>query len=349
MRLFRMITYLLAVSICLSSTSCSTGPTELKTATAKQALNGAGATFPNPLYQKWAAEYAKEGEGAPVEYQSVGSGKGVELFLSDSVDFGASDSAMTDEQINQAKQGALLVPSTAGMIVLAYNPEGLPKILRLKRDVYSDIFLGKITKWNDPRIAATNPGHTFPDKSIALVVRQDRSGTTFAFTNHLSSISKEWKSGPGVGTSLQWPATVLPAAGNEGVVGMIKRTPYSIGYSEYGEAKSFLLSMAELENRAGQFIKPAGGSGLEALLAAKIPDNFRAFVPDPEGEQSYPIITYTWILAKRKYHSAEKAGSIRRFLEWCLTDGQKDCESLGFVRLPPALAQRALIEVRKIQ
>ncbi|MCI0684079.1 MAG: phosphate ABC transporter substrate-binding protein PstS [Gemmataceae bacterium] len=329
--------------------SCTSQPKGKPVPEGKVLLRGAGATFPNPLYQKWAEEYGKEQEAVVVEYASVGSGKGIEKFLEDSVDFGASDRALSDEQIGQAKRGALLVPTTAGMVVVAYNAEGLPKMLRLKRDVYADIFHGKITKWNDPRIQETNPDYKFPSKQISIVVRQDKSGTTFAFTNHLSAISKDWKAGPGVGTGIQWPTATLPAPGNEGVVAMIQRTPYAIGYAEYGQAKRLHLRMAELENKAGKFIAPVGGAGLEALLAVKVPDNFRVFVPDPEGEHSYPIITYTWIMAHKEYGSTQKAEAARNFLEWCLTDGQKDCEALGYVRLPPALAQRAVAEVRKIR
>lgn len=349
MRIARAIALPIFAVLLLAQASCNSTPAEKKAPEGKLLIQGAGATFPNPLYQKWAEEYAKEAGSGVVDYASVGSGKGIERFLEDSVDFGASDRAMSDEQIALAKRGALLVPTTGGMVVLAYHAEGLPEKLLLKREVYVDIFLGKISKWNDPRIKESNPDFKFPDKQITVVVRQDKSGTTFAFTNHLAAISKEWQAGPGVGTGIQWPGTPLPGPGNEGVVALIKRTPFSIGYAEYGQTKRLALGMAHLENRTGHFIAPVGGTGLEALLAAKVPDNFRTFVPDPDGEHSYPIVTFTWILAHKTYPDAKKAEAMRHFLEWSLTHGQKDCEALGYIRLPPALAQRAIQEVRKIQ
>jgi phosphate transport system substrate-binding protein len=344
-----MASCLTATMLALILASCTREPTVRKLPEGAVLLRGAGATFPNPLYQRWAEEFGKEQKAIVVEYESVGSGKGIEKFLDDRVDFGASDRALSDEQIAEASRGALLVPTTAGMVVLAYNPEGLPAALRLRRDVYVDIFLGKITRWNDPRIKESNPDFKFPDQQIAMVVRQDKSGTTFAFTNHLSAISPAWKAGPGVGQAVDWPGSALPAPGNEGVLGLIKRTPYAIGYGEYGQTKRLGLHMALLENKAGQPIHPGGGTGLEALLKTEVPDHFRVFEPDPSGEFSYPIITYTWILAHTRYGDEQKAAAVRRFLEWCLTEGQKDCEALGYIRLPPELVQRVLKQVHKIQ
>jgi phosphate transport system substrate-binding protein len=336
---------IVGLALLLALTSCS----QKKATDGKLLLRGAGASFPNPLYQKWSDEFGKQQNGVEVEYKSVGSGKGIDWFLEESIDFGASDRAMSDEQIASAKKGALLVPTSAGMVVLAYNSDGLPANLRLSRDVYVDIFLGKIKHWNDPRIKATNPAFMFPDEQITVVVRQDKSGTTFAFTNHLAAVSPEWKQGPGVGQSVQWRCSPLPAPGNEGVVALIKRTPYSIGYAEYGQTRRLGLCMAELQNQAKQFISPALASAQKTLSGLTVPENFRAFMPDPAGDSSYPIITYTWILAHKRYDDAKKAEALVQFLTWCLKDGQAYCEELGYVRLPPDLAQRVIEEVHRIR
>ena len=265
-----------------------------------------------------------------VDYDIVGSGEGTKRFLEGTVDFGASDAALTDEEIASVKRGAVLIPVTAGSIVLAYSPEGLPPQLKLSRSVYADIFLGKITRWDDDRIAAINPGVTFPRRDIQVVVRQDSSGTTFAFTNHLSAISEEWRKGPGVGKSVGWPAHVSRANGNEGVAGTISRGVGMIGYVEYGTAQRAGLGMAWLENKAGNYIKPTGTSGLETLLQTKMPTNLRLFMPDPDGKDSYPIVTYSWLLLYGKYDDPKKLDALKDVVRWCLDEGQQDSESLGY-------------------
>jgi len=312
-------------------------------------LQGAGATFPNPLYQKWARDFSTGDSKTIVYYDSVGSGEGIRRFLKQDVAFGASDRAMSDEQMAKAPHGVMLVPITAGMVALAYNSDGLPKTLRLKRDVYVDIFLGKITRWNDPRIKEANPEFKFPNKQIAVVTRMDKSGTTFAFTNHLAAIRPDWKAGPGVGTEIDWPCKPIQVNGNEGVVGMIQRNAFAIGYAEYGQASRAGLGLAELENKAGAFVAPHTETGIEALLKTSMPENFRVFLPDPAGEKSYPIITYTWMLVQKKYADAETAQAIRGFLTHCLTDGQAQCLALGYVRLPSEIAGRVVAEVAKIK
>ena len=331
--------------------SCSSKDKKKANPNAEAHLMGAGATFPNPLYQKWSEEFTKVYPKVEVEYDAVGSGKGVDKFLKEEVDFGASDGAMTDSEMAKVQRGVLLVPTTAGMIVLAYNSEGLPrKNLKLPRDVYVDIFLGKITKWDDERIAKANPEvKEWPNLPITVAVRQDGSGTTFAFTNHLAAVSDEWKKTRGAGKVIDWHGSAQRAAGNEGVAGLIKRTPGAVGYIEFGLAQRLSLPMAVLENKAGNFIRPVSGTGLSALLEHKMPDNFRDFIPDPAGKDSYPIITYTWMLLYKKYPDAKKAAAIKEFAEWCLTDGQGFCETLGFVRLPPTLAQAVLREIGKIE
>jgi len=278
-------------------------------------IHGAGATFPAPLYKKWIEEYQKRRPEVMLSYDVVGSGEGVKEFMAGRVDFGASDAAMSDAQIAEVVRGVQLVPAVAGSIVLAYNLEGLGGDLKLTREVYVDIFLGKIKSWDDLRIKRINPELNLPKSDISLVVRQDGSGTTYAFTNHLSAISDEWRDrGPGVGTLIDWPGNAMAARGNEGVAGRIKIRKGSIGYVEYGMARRAGLSMAWLENKAGQFIEPHGGSGLAMLLNTPLPQNLRVFFPDPDGQDSYPVVTYSWLLLYRQYDDAQKLGALKQFI-----------------------------------
>jgi len=309
-------------------------------------IRGAGATFPGPLYRKWLEEFHKRRPQVDIDYDEVGSGEGVKQFMAGTVDFGGSDAAMSDEEIASVQRGVQLVPMTAGAIVLAYNLDGLGGPLRLKRDVYVDIFLGKITHWDDPRIKATNPNLTLPNQDIVIVAREDSSGTTFAFTNHLSAISPEWRDrGPGVARQPNWPGTVMRVHGNEGVAGRIKISKGAIGYVEYGFAERLGLPTAWLENKAGQFIQPHGGSGLATLMSAELPENLRAFFPDPEGKDSYPIVSYTRLLLYKKYDDPQKVAALKEYVKWCLTVGQEFNESLGYLRLAPQVATRALSAV----
>ena len=298
-------------------------------------LKGAGSTFVGSLFRKWFEQYHQQHPNVVVDYDIVGSGEGTKRFLAGAVDFGASDAALTDEEIASVKRGAVLVPVTAGSIVLAYSPEGLPPHLKLSRSVYADIFLGKITRWNDDRIAAVNPGVALPDREIQVVVRNDSSGTTFAFTNHLSAISEDWRKGPGASKSPSWPAHVSRANGNEGVAGSISRGLGMIGYVHYGTAQRAGLGMAWVENKAGNYIKPSGTSGLETLLQTKLPTNLRVFIPDPDGKDSYPIVTYSWLLLYGKYDNAKKLDALKELVRWCLDEGQQESESLGYLRLAP--------------
>ena len=222
--------------------------------------------------------------------------------------------------------------------------------LKLPRDVYVDIFLNEITTWNDPRIQKANPGLNLPSDNIALAVRQDSSGTTFAFTNHLSAISDKWRDrGPGVGKVIDWPGEAMVARGNDGVAGRIKQSESSIGYVEYGTAQRAGLKMAWLENQAGEFIQPHGGSGLATLLNVEMPDNLRVFFPDPKGADSYPIVTYSWLLLNTSYSDAKKLAALKHYVKWCLTEGQAYNESLGYVRLAPSVAALTLKAVDAIQ
>ncbi|MCT7950318.1 phosphate ABC transporter substrate-binding protein PstS [Ancylothrix sp. C2] len=301
-------------------------------------LSGAGATFPAPLYETWFAEYNKKNPNVQISYQSVGSGAGVEQFTKGTVDFGASDTAMKDDEIAKAPNGALMVPMSAGSIVLAYNAPGVTS-LKLPRQVYTDIFLGKITKWNDAAIAAANPGVNLPDKAITVVHRSDGSGTTGVFTKHLTAISEDWKNGPGEGKSVSWPVG-NGGKGNEGVTELIKQTEGAIGYVEYGYAKNNGLSMATLENKAGKFVEPTPEAAAKTLAAVQLPENFRAFIPDPEGEASYPIVSYTWLLVPKKIEDTAKAQALENVIKWGLTEGQQMSSQLGYVPLPKEVVDK---------
>lgn len=304
------------------------------------ALTGAGASFPAPLYQSWFTDLNKKYPNLQVNYQSVGSGAGVEQFIKGTVDFGASDVAMKDEEIAKvpADKGTLLLPMTAGSIVLAYNLPDVPE-LKLPRAVYVDILLGKITKWNDPKIAAANPEAKLPDQAIAVIYRSDGSGTTGVFTKHLSAVSPDWKTKVGDGKTVNWPVGV-GAKGNEGVTAQIQQTQGSLGYVEYGYAKQNNLKFAALENKSGKFVVPTDESAAKTLEAVTLPENLRAFITDPEGADSYPVVTYTWILAYKKYADAAKSKAVEAMIEYGLTEGQKVAKELGYVPLPPNVVQK---------
>ncbi|MGC8659243.1 MAG: phosphate ABC transporter substrate-binding protein PstS [Desulfomonilaceae bacterium] len=295
-------------------------------------LTGAGASFPAPLYTKWFKDYHSKNTNVQVDYQSVGSGAGIKNFINRTVDFGASDAAMTPEEIAKVKGGAQLLPMTAGSIVISYNLKGVPA-LKLSREAYSGIFLGKIKKWNDPLIAKTNPGVKLPDSTIHVVVRADASGTSYVFSKHLSSINKEFAKNPGFGTMPNWPVGTK-SKGNEGVTASILTTPGSIGYLEYGYAKGQNLPMASLENQAGKLVEPTIESAQASLASVKLPENLVAWLPDPPGEKSYPIVTYTWILCYRECSDPQKLEALKNVLEYGMTEGQKNSEQLGYVPLP---------------
>jgi phosphate transport system substrate-binding protein len=298
-------------------------------------LTGAGASFPAPLYASWFTDLNKKYPNLQVNYQSVGSGAGVEQFTKGTVDFGASDVAMKDEEIQKVQNGTIMLPVTAGGIVLAYNLPDVPE-LKLPRAVYTDILLGKIKSWDDPLIAKANPGAKLPNQSITVVYRSDGSGTTGVFTKHLSTINPEWKSKVGEGKSVNWPVGV-GGKGNEGVTAQIQQTQGSIGYVEYGYAKQNNIKFATLENKAGKFIAYNDQSAAKTLEAVTLPENLRAFISDPEGADSYPIVSYTWILAYKKYPDAAKAKAMEVMIEYALTDGQKLVGELGYVPLPQAV------------
>jgi len=326
------------------STQAATPPAP---ATGTVTLQGSGASFPAPIYSRWFKEFSDKNPGIRVNYQATGSGAGIKAFVEGQTDFGASDAAMTDEEITQAQGNVSLLPMTAGNIVLAYNLPGVTS-LKLSRDAYVGIFLGKIKKWNDPEITKANAGVALPDTDVTVAHRSDGSGTTFVFTQHLAAISDAWKSGPGKGTSVDWPVGV-GGRKNDGVAALVAQTPGSIGYVEYAFAVGSKMTMAELQNKAGTFIAPTLEASKKALAAVTLPADLRAWVTDPEGADSYPIVTYTWILAKKKYADPAKAEAIKKLLSWCLTDGQKLSESLHYVRLPEAVSTRVIQAVATLQ
>lgn len=301
-------------------------------------LQGAGASFPAPLYQKWFKNYSAAHPDVQIDYQSVGSGNGVKSFIDKTIDFGASDAAMSPEEIARVDVGAQLLPVTAGSIVLTYNVEGL-KNLKLSRKAYSGIFLGTLKRWNDPLIARSNPDAKLPDAPINVIVRADSSGTTFVFTKHLSAISAEFTKSPGVSKMPNW-AVGTKSKGNEGVTAGVKTTPGSIGYIEYGYAKSQNMPMAVLENKSGEFVAASTASGQAALAAAQFPDDLIAWTPDPDSKEAYPIVTYTWILAYKQYADKSKLATLKAVLTYGLTEGQKDAEALGYIPLPASVVEK---------
>jgi len=316
-------------------------------------LSGAGATFPERLYQDWFAVYQREHPSVAVAYEGVGSGEGIQRFLGKEpdagpVDFGASDAAMTDEQIASAPAGALLVPVTAGMVVLAYNLPGIED-LRLSRAACEGIFLGQVKTWDDPLVRRANPGVPLPNLSLTTAVRQDRSGTTFAFTKHLDAIGREWSGRYGASTLVAWPGTAMRARGNEGVAGLVARSPGAIGYVDFASARYAGLRMAALENRQGRFVRPSSEAGTAALASVELPENLRLFVPDPPGGESYPIATLTWVLLRRTYDDPRRAEALRALFRWCLTSGQQRAAELGYLPLPPGVAAKALASLDSIQ
>ncbi len=310
-------------------------------------LTGSGASFPFPLYSAWFKDFSKQTPGVTVDYQAKGSGAGIQDFINNTVDFAASDAAMTDEEIAKVKQGVVLLPMTAGEIVLSYNLEGV-KELRLPRDIYPEIFMGKITKWNDPKIVAANPGVKLPDQNITVVARSDSSGTTYVFTGHLSAVSEAFKQSVGHGTTVQWPTSFVKAPKNDGVTATIKQTPGAIGYIEYTYAMATKQPMAILQNKAGKFVSAGDEAGMAALAGAefpakKLPDSdvpdLRVWVSDPAGEKAYPIATFTWMLFYRDQDDA-KAKVLRDLVEYGLTKGQAMAPKMGYIPLPENVIEK---------
>ncbi len=305
-------------------------------------INGAGATFPVPLYERYFSEY-RNGTGVTVNYQGVGSGAGIRQIIAGTVNFGGSDAAMTDAQIRDVgDRGVILVPTAGGAVAVVYNLPGVSD-LRLSREALTGIFSGQITRWNDSRIAAANPGATLPDQPIRPVVRADGSGTTFIFTNHLSSIDPYFRGRVGVGTAPSWRISEIRGRGNPGVAAQVQRTRGGVGYVELAYAEQNNIPFAAVENRTGEYVTPSLQSTEQALAALDFPDNFRVFVDDPAA--GYPIAGLTWIMVYRQYESAAMADAIKQMVRWVLTDGQNINNSLSYTRIPEPVVQRVLATV----
>lgn len=298
-------------------------------------VNGAGATFPYPIYSKWFSEYAKLDGSVNFNYQSIGSGGGIRQIIAQTVDFGATDGPMTDEQLAHSPGKILHFPTVLGGVVPIYNLPEISEKLNLTQAALAGIFLGKISTWNHPEIAKANSGVSLPDKPIIVVHRSDGSGTTFVWTDFLSSVSPEWKAKVGKSTSVNWPVG-LGGKGNEGVAGLVKQTPYSIGYVELGYATHNKLAFGRVENQAGRFIECTAQTitSAAASAAAKIRKDFRVSIVNATGEDAYPIASYTWLLIYQRQADPIKGEALVKFLHWMLKEGQRYAEPLGYAPLP---------------
>jgi phosphate transport system substrate-binding protein len=317
------------------------------TASAQMMINGAGATFPYPIYSKWFDEYAKVDPSVRFNYQSIGSGGGQKQILAQTVDFGASDGPMSDDNLAKAPGKILHIPTVAGAVVLTYNLSGNPS-LKLDGDTIAGIYLGQIKKWNDPKITALNPGAKLPDQDIVVVHRSDGSGTTFIFTDYLSKVSPEWKQKAGNNTSVNWPAGI-GGKGNEGVSGQVKQTPGAIGYVELIYALQNKMPYADIKNAAGQFVKPTIESVTAALATANIPDDFRFSMTNAPGKDAYPIAGATWLLVYEQQKDPAKGKKLVEFLKWALTKGEGMVKELNYAPLPDEVQQRVLKRIDEIK
>jgi phosphate transport system substrate-binding protein len=312
-------------------------------------LQGAGATFPNPLYQKWLSEYGKLHPNMRIDYQSIGSGGGIKQLKEQTVDFGASDAPMKDEDLKSAPGEILHIPTVLGAVVITYNLPGLNQQLRFSSEVLADIYLGKITKWNDSRISADNPGVTLPANDITVVYRSDGSGTSAVFTDYLSKVSSGWKDKVGAGTSPRWPVG-LGAKGNEGLTGQVKNTPNTIGYVELAYAVQNKLPVANIKNAAGAFVEPTIESvtAAAAASAGSTPEDLRVSITNAAGPTAYPIASYTYILVYKNQRDAAKGKALVDFLWWGIHDGEAFAKDLQYAPLPADIVTRAESKINSI-
>ncbi len=309
-------------------------------------INGAGATFPYPIYSKWMALYERE-RGIKVNYSPIGSGGGIRQFVAGVTDFGATDAFMTNQDIDKVSGGVLHIPTVMGAVAVAYNVN--IQNLKLDGQTLAKIYLGEIKNWNDPEIAKLNPGVDLPDANILVVHRSDASGTTSIFTNYLAKVSTNWASKVGAGTSVSWP-TGVGGKGNSGVAGAVKNNKNSIGYIEIAYAKSNNLMVARIKNKSGNFVLPtiAGVTAAAEGALKKMPSDYRAEILNQPGKGSYPISGFTWILV-RKVGNGQKAEILKEFLTWCLTNGQRYAEELGYAPLPSSLANKVIADLNLIK
>lgn len=303
-------------------------------------LNGAGATFPNIIYQNWILTYNQKFDNVELNYQSIGSGGGIRQFSDKTVDFGGSDAPMSDSAIAAIQGNVLHIPTVLGAVVPTYNLPGFTGTIRFTPAILADIFLGKLTRWNDARLASVNPGAALPAQDILVVHRSDGSGTTYVWVDYLTKVSPEWARRVGRGTSVNWPVG-LGGRGNEGVAATVRQTPGAIGYVELGYALITKMAVGEVQNRAGNFIAPSLESVTAAAAGAMAEmgpnTDFRVSITDPAGAQAYPIASFTWLLVRRQYPDAAKARELVKFIWWALTEGQAQAPKLGYAPLPPAL------------
>ncbi len=314
-------------------------------------VSGAGASFPFPLYASWTQAFSAQNRGTRIDYQSTGSGAGIRAFIDGTVDFAGSDAEMTQEQLDAVSRGTVVIPATAGKVVLAYNLPGIAE-LNLPRAVYPEIFRGAITRWNDPAIVAANPGVALPDQTITVVRRSDGAGTNFIFTNHLSAIDEKFNAEIGVGTTVQWPnqPNFVGAPRNDGVMATTMQTPGAIGYVEYGFAKMANIPMAALENKSGNFVKPSNEAGTFALSSGDFSGDAKfVFVTDPTHPEAYPITSLTWLLFYETHGNAEVAEALRNFTTWAMDEGQKMAAELNYVPLPDVVKASNAAKIQLIQ
>lgn len=341
-RSFRLIALLVVLVFAFVSLACNGG------GSGTVSVQGAGATFPNPLYQKWLSEYGKLHSNIRIDYQSIGSGGGIKQLKEQTVDFGASDAPMKDEDLKSAPGEILHIPTVLGAVVITYNLQGTSQ-LRFSPDVVADIFLGKIKKWNDPKIVADNPGVTLPTNDITVVHRSDGSGTSAVFTDYLSKVSAEWKEKVGSGTSPSWPVGI-GGKGNEGVTGQVKNTPNTIGYVELAYAVQNKLPVALIKNASGNFVEPSidAVSAAAAGSAANTPEDLRVSITNASGAQAYPISSYTYILVYKDQKDATKGKALVDFLWWGIHDGENFAKELQYAPLPDDIVKRAEVKINSI-
>ena len=312
-------------------------------------LNGAGATFPYPIYSKWFSEYHKLHSDVQINYQSIGSGGGIRQVTAGTVDFGASDMPMTDKQLADAKQKILNLPTVLGAVVPAYNVPGVSGEVKFTPDALAGIFLGRITKWNDKAITSANSGVNFPDKEIIVVHRSDGSGTTFIWTDYLSKVSSEWKGSVGSDTSVKWPLG-MGGKGNEGVAGMIRQLPGSIGYVELIYALQNNIPFGSVKNAAGAFVKASlEGVTAAAASAPKMPADFRVSITNSPGKDAYPICSFTWLLIPAQSKNQANGKILADFLNWMVTDGQKMTSALSYAALPDNVAAKEKEAIKQVK
>ena len=313
-----------------------------------QKLTGAGATFPYPIYSKWFSEYSAAHPGVEINYQSIGSGGGIRQITTGLVDFGASDGPMTDEQLAASKLKLIHIPTVLGAVVPIFNVTGVSD-LRFSPDVLGDIFLGKITSWNDPRIEKDNPGVKLPNETINVIHRSDGSGTTYIFSDYLTKVNKDWANGPGKGTALNWPKG-LGGKGNEGVAGLVRQLPGSIGYVELIYAMQNKISFGAVKNVAGNWVKGSIEGVTEAAASVKqIPADYRVSITNAPGAQAYPISSFTWLLVPIKAPDAAKGKVLKDFLNWMITSGQSEVSNLYYAPLPKVVADKVLKSIYSLQ